>query len=177
MLPNPVSSLPVLTALRAWLTVICPVMFNKTLAWGLVCMWAADTTAVGTTLGLPAIPFPWSFWAGPPAVEGLTMVTPRLVWPAVDTGTLAWEAFVIALPRQKNRQPHPLGKWGTEQLKGKKKKDSQLYNKHFKKWMGLFLLSVKIANSNSQWPWGRERSWNVFWVTENHVLYFLLKNI
>lgn len=78
-------------------------MCNKTLAWGLVWMWAADTTAVGTTPGLPAMPFPWSFWAGPPAVEELTMVTPRLVWPAVDIGTLDWEAFVTALSKQKER--------------------------------------------------------------------------
>lgn len=120
MLCRLVSPLPVLTALRAWLTVICPVMCNKTFAWGLVWMWAADTTAVGTTPGLPAIPFPWSFGAGPPAVEGLTMVTPRLVWPAVDIGTLAWEAFVTALPRQKHRNPNLPAKWETGQVNARK---------------------------------------------------------
>lgn len=53
--------LPVLTALRAWLTVICPVTCIRTLVCGLVWICAAETTAVGTVLEFTATPFPWSF--------------------------------------------------------------------------------------------------------------------
>lgn len=93
--------LPVLTAFRAWLTVICPVTCMRTLVCGLVWICAAETTAVGTVLEFTATPFPWSFWDVPLAVEGLTIVTTRPVWPEVDMGTFVCEALVTVLPKLK----------------------------------------------------------------------------
>lgn len=79
-------------------------------------MCAAGTTAVGM-LGFPATPPPWSFWASPPAVEALTVITPRPAWAAVGTGALAWGAFVRALPGQNTgRKPNPSAQWDSEQL-------------------------------------------------------------
>lgn len=103
--------LPVLTAFRAWLTVICPVTCMRTLVCGLVWICAAETTAVGTVLEFTATPFPWSFWDVPLAVEGLTIVTTRPVWPDVDMGTFVCDALVTVLPKLKANNKTQLKKY------------------------------------------------------------------
>ncbi len=87
--------LPVLTALRAWLTVICDVTCMSTLGCCPVGICAADTTAAGSEKGgvefgqtgraLLGSTLPRAAPRG--AEDGLTMVTPRPAWEHRVRGT------------------------------------------------------------------------------------------
>ncbi len=90
--------IPVLTALRAWFTVICELTCKGIFGCWPVAVWAAVTTAAGWELAGTALEHTARglLKSGPEtmaprvAEEGLTMVTPLPAWVHRLMGTLGW---------------------------------------------------------------------------------------
>lgn len=103
--------LPVLTALRAWFTVICDVTCMSTLGCWPGGMWAAVTTAAGMGLeGAGPVQIGRGLLGStPPRAapigedEELTMVTPRPACEHIPNGTLGWLLLATVLKNNNNK--------------------------------------------------------------------------